>query len=88
MKEVRFSEHSLIKLNLLSTHGIPITPEFILETIQFPDKIEISGDNKRIAQKRLDGNLVIRVVYREFSAFVLIITLYPGRRTRYEKDTL
>jgi hypothetical protein len=31
---------------------------------------------------------VIRVVYREFSAFFLIITLYPGRISRYEKDTL
>lgn len=54
MKEVRFSEHSRIKLNLLSARGIFITPEFILETVQFPDKIEISEDNKRIAQKKFN----------------------------------
>jgi len=83
-----YCEHSRIKLNLLSARGIFITPEFILETVQFPDKIEISEDNKRIAQKKFNDNLVIRVVYREFSAFFLIITLYPGRISRYEQDTL
>jgi hypothetical protein len=49
------------------------------------DKIAIEED-KFIAQKRLDENLVLRVVYREFNAFILVITLYPGRRSRYEKD--
>lgn len=65
-----------------------ISPDFILETIQSPDKLEIPEDNKRIAQKKFNEDLVIRVVYREFSAFILIITLYPGRRTRYEKNEL
>jgi hypothetical protein len=88
MKEVRFSAHCRLKLDLLSARGIVIAPEFVIETIQAPEKVEIFEDNKRIAQKKLDDNLVIRVVYREFSAFILIITLYPGRRSRYEKDTI
>jgi hypothetical protein len=56
-----------------------------METIRSPDKLE-TGEDKLIAQKRLNDNLVLRVVYREFSAFILIITLYPGRRSRCEKD--
>jgi hypothetical protein len=51
-----------------------------------PDKLEIGEEDKLIAQKRLDENLVLRVVYRDFGSFILIITLYPGRRSRYEKD--
>jgi hypothetical protein len=34
----------------------------------------------------LNENLVLRVVYREYEAFILVITLYLGRRSRYEKN--
>ena len=62
MKEIRFSNHAQLKLEILTSHKIII------------------------AQRRLDEKLVLLVVYREFNAFILIITLYPGRRSRYEKD--
>ncbi len=88
MKEVRFSQHSLDKLEILSNHKMSITKEFIIEAITNPDKLEIRGDNKRIAQKNLDDKLVIRIVYQEFIAFILVITLYPGRKTRYDKNNL
>ncbi|NEP62942.1 MAG: DUF4258 domain-containing protein [Symploca sp. SIO2G7] len=86
MKEIRFSEHSQLKIEILVNHGITIKPEFIIETVRSPDKIESGEEGKQIAQKRLDEKRVLRVVYREFKAFILIITLYPGRRSRYEKD--
>ena len=40
------------------------------------------------ARKIRDTNekLILKVVSREFAAFILIITLYPGRRSRYEKN--
>ena len=63
-----------------------IDAEFIIEVVRSPDKLETGEEDKLIAQKRLSENLVLRVVYREFSTFILIITLYPGRRSRYEKD--
>jgi hypothetical protein len=53
--------------------------------VRFPDKLE-QKDDKFIAQKRLTDELVLRVVYRDFNAFIVIITLYPGKRSRYEKD--
>ena len=86
MKEIRFSEHAQLKIEVLASHGIAIEPNFAIETVRSPDKREIAGEDKLIAQKRLDEKLVLRVVYREFNAFILIITLYPGRRSRYEKD--
>ncbi|HAG82388.1 MAG TPA: DUF4258 domain-containing protein [Cyanobacteria bacterium UBA12227] len=86
MKEIRFSKHAQLKMEILSSHQATIEPEFVIETVRYPDKLETREYDKLIAQKRLDDNLVLRVVYREFSAFILIITLYPGRRYRYEKD--
>ncbi len=85
-KEIRFSDHSLLKIDLLSERGIAITQEFVVETIQSPDRREPGEGEKITAQKQLDENLVLRVVYREYEAFILVITLYPGRRSRYEKN--
>jgi len=86
MKEIRFSDHAQLKLEVLASHEISIDQNFVIETVRSPDKLETGEVDKLIAQKRLDKNLVLRVVYREFNAFILIITLYPGRRSRYEKD--
>lgn len=73
-------------MEVLAGHEFAIDLDFVIEAIRSPDKREIGEDDKLIAQKRLNENLVLRVVYRELNAFILIITLYPGRRSRYEKD--
>lgn len=86
MKEIRFSEHSQVKIEILSTHGLNIEPEFIIDVVRSPDRLEPGEEDKQTAQKRLDETRVLRVVYREFKAFILIITLYPGRRSRYEEN--
>ena len=86
MKEIRFSEHSQLKIDVLASRGVVIDLDFVVETVRSPDKLEIGEEDKLIAQKRLDENLVLRVVYRDFGSFILIITLHPDRRSRYEKD--
>jgi len=85
-KELRFSNHALFKLDLLSQGGIVIHQDFVVDTIQYPDRRELGEGEKITAQKNLDDNLVLRVVYREYEAFILVITVYPGRRSRYEKN--
>jgi len=86
MKEIRFSDHAQLKMEVLASHELIIDPDFVIETVRSPDRLETGEEDKLIAQKRLGENLVLRVVYREFNAFILIITLYPGRRSRYEED--
>ena len=86
LKELRFSDHALFKLDLLSQRGIVIHQDFVVDTIQSPDRQELGEGEKITAQKNLDNNLVLRVVYREYEAFILVITVYPGRRSRYEKN--
>jgi hypothetical protein len=84
-KEIRFSEHAELKLEILASHDVIIDLDFVIEVVRSPDKLE-QADDKLIAQKRLTDELVLRVVYRDFNAFIVIITLYPGKRSRYEKD--
>lgn len=86
MKEIRFSDHAQLKMEVLASHALIIDPDFVIETVRSPDKLETGEEDKLIAQKRLSENLVLRVVYREFNAFILIVTLYPGRRSGYEED--
>ncbi|WP_445302309.1 hypothetical protein [Microcoleus sp. F4-D5] len=57
----------------------------ISETIITPSKLEASGEGKFICQQRLNG-LVLRVVCQEYDDKILVITAYPGKRSRYEKD--
>jgi len=41
---------------------------------------------RHIAQKGFDETHVLRVVYEVFRDKEYIVTVYPGRRSRYEKD--
>jgi hypothetical protein len=86
MKEIRFSDHALLKMEVLATHEVTIDLDFVIETVRSPEKLETGEEDKLIAQKGLNEDLVLRVVYREFNTFIFIITLYPGRKSRYEKD--
>lgn len=79
---------SQLKIEVLASHDVTIDPNFVIETVRSPDCLEAKEEGKQLAQKRLGENLVLRVIYREFSTFILIITLYPGRRDRYEKNQL
>ena len=86
LKEIRFSDHAKLKIDLLGDRSVAVSEVFTIDVVRSPDKLEIAEEDKRIAQKRLNDKLVLRVVYREYKSFILVITLYPGRRSRYEKD--
>ncbi|MCX5965423.1 MAG: DUF4258 domain-containing protein [Cyanobacteria bacterium] len=86
-KEIRWSDHAQFKLKLLAERGLVLTIDQVNAIVKQSDRL-IQETDKSIAQSSINETLVLRVVYREFEAFVLIITLYPGRRSRYEKDSL
>ncbi len=86
MDEVRFTKHALEKIEKLQTRGLPVTREWVIQAISTPDSVKRDKNDILIAQRCLNEKLLIRVVYRELAAFVLAITVYPGRRSRYEKN--
>lgn len=83
---IEFSMHSLLKIEILKSHGINISKEIIEDIISFPDKIEIGYKGRSIAQKGFDETRVLRVVYETKPEKIWVVTVYPGRRSRYEKD--
>lgn len=85
MKPIIFSKHSLTKIEILNTHGLVLSTEFIEVTVRETITVECGYKNRLIAQKELDSNHVLRVVYEETENELKIITLYPGRKDRYEK---
>lgn len=84
-KQIEFSQHALLKIEILESRGVTISTDLISEIIRNPSKVETTGEGKFICQKGLNG-LVLRVVYREYPDRILVITAYPGKRSRYEKD--
>jgi len=86
MKKVNFTNHARLKIDLLKKHGVEIEEDFIKKMVIEPDNIEKGYKGRLIAQKELDEDHVLRVVYEEEADKIIIITLYPGRKKRYEKD--
>jgi len=84
--DIEFSLHSLLKIEILKAHGVDVSKEIIEDIVRNPDKIDVGYKERLIAQKGFDDTHVFRVVYEEFPDKRYVITVYPGRRSRYEKD--
>jgi hypothetical protein len=86
VKKINFSGHSILKIDILKKHGVIVNKELIEGIINRPSKTEVGYKNRKIAQGNLDAEHVLRIIYEESANEVLIITLYPGRKDRYEKN--
>lgn len=84
--EIEFSMHLLLKIELLRSHGIDVSREAVEDIIRNPDKIDVGYKERSIAQKGFDDTRVLRVVYESLPEKIYVVTVYPGRRSRYEKD--
>ena len=80
-----FTKHAENKFEILKKHKFLITKKQVLETIEKPELIEKSRLPLLIAQRKIDKNRVLRVVYKKEFGVIKIITFYPGRRKQYEK---
>ena len=78
MKRIIFIQHAADRLK---ERGIPL--DLVEETIRNPDKIDFENERK-IAQKLVDGKL-LRVIYEEEEAIVVISAYRTSRVDRYLK---
>ena len=92
LKNIAYSKHSLvkihIKIHIINSHGFYISREMIEQAMRQPDTIEKGHKGRFIAQCVYDDNHVLRVVYEEHVDKLYVITVYPGRRKRYDKNTI
>ncbi len=86
MKNIVFTQHAINKLEILISHKFIISKEVIENSAFNPDRVESRYKNRLIAQKELDSDHVLRIVYEETEKEIRIITFYPGRKERYAKD--
>jgi len=86
--EIKFSSHSLSKIEIMKMHGLEISESSVEAVLRTPDRIEAGYGGRLIAQKVFDESRVLRVVYEESGNRKYVITIYPGKRSRYEKDQI
>lgn len=84
--EIRFTKHVLAKFSVLRRHGVRISRFEVIATVRAPKIIDYRRLPLFIAQKSLDAQRVLRVVYKIERKTVIIITFYPGRKSQYEKN--
>ncbi|NOZ60035.1 MAG: DUF4258 domain-containing protein [Euryarchaeota archaeon] len=81
--KIVFTDHAELKFEILGNHGFRVTKKQVEDTVLKPDKIMEGRKGRLIAQKRIDAEHLLRVVY-EKGEDIVIITFYPARRERYE----
>ena len=84
MSSVRLTNHAQEKLEVLKRYGFEVPLEQIEETLLSPELVIPQTGGKFVAQKGITERHVLRVVYRLEGDDYVVITLYPGRRGRYE----
>jgi hypothetical protein len=87
-KKITFSPHCLLKLKILEVHGLSFSLEFIEPALATPDLVEKGHKGRNVAQKGFNRELVLRIVYEENAENFFVITVYPGKKSRYEKNPL
>lgn len=84
--DIEFSPHSLLKIEILKSHGIDVSKEIVEDVVRNPERIDVGYKERLIAQKGFDDTRVLRAVYESKPEKIYVVTVYPGRRSRYEKD--
>lgn len=81
-----FTKHASDKFVNLPPESVKVTKRDVLEAIKKPAYKDIESDRpKIIVHKNLDKTHIVRVVYKEESGIITVITFYPTRKGRYEK---
>lgn len=84
MKPVRFTSHADEKFGILAAHGCVVTRAQVLEALNHPDEIVTGYKGRKVARRPLSPDHLLNVVFAETEAEKIVVTFYPGRRTRYE----
>ncbi len=83
---IRFTKHALEKFSVLKSYGVSVSRTQIAQIIRTPEIIDCRRLPLYIAQGELDKRRVLRVVYKQKGATIVVITFCPGLKSHYEKD--
>lgn len=83
---IRFTKHALKKFSVLKAYGVSVSRAQVVHVIRTPDLVDYRRLPLYIAQGAFDKRRVLRVVYKQKGATIVVITFYPGLKSHYEKD--
>ncbi|MDO8492207.1 MAG: DUF4258 domain-containing protein [bacterium] len=86
MVSIRFTKHALKKFSVLKACGVLVSRAQVVHIIRTPDFVDYLRLPLYIAQGNFDKRRVLRVVYKNKGAIILVITFYPGLKSQYEKN--
>lgn len=79
-RSVRFCRHAKLKFRMLRLHKFPVTDQQVCDAVLNPERTMAGYKGRRIAEKTIDPEHVLRVVYEERTGEIEVITFYPVRR--------
>lgn len=82
--KIYFTKHAEQKFKILALHGVKISKDKVIKTVENPQVIDNSRNPLFIAQSSLNRKHVLRIVYKYENGSVIIITFCPGRKSQYE----
>jgi hypothetical protein len=86
MKRIVYIPHVFDKIEILRRHGFVVTTEMVEQVVRHPERIEPGWQGRTVAQRGVSERHVLRVVYEELEQLIIVTTLYPGRKDRYESN--
>jgi hypothetical protein len=83
-KKIVYGTHAEEKFEILKRHGVVVSKRQVRETLRKPEKVDEGFRGRKVAQRKISEKHVLRVVYEETQKELVVVTFYPGRRSRYE----
>ena len=81
---VRFTLHALDKLDLVVEQGFTVEIERVTEFVRRPPRIYQGSNENPIVHVPLDDDHILRVAFEINNEEIVVVTVYPSRRSRYE----
>lgn len=81
--KIKFTSHANQKLRILDAHGVKVTRRSVEEALLYPERVVLGLGGRQIAERSLDDEHILRVVFIKAGKQIRVVTLYPARRGRY-----
>jgi len=85
-KKIVYGDHAEEKFEILRRHGFVVSKRQVRATLRKPENVEEGFRGRKVAQRRITQRHVLRVIYEERQKEIMVVTFYPGRRSRYESS--
>ena len=85
-KKIVYGDHAEEKFEILRRHGFVVSKRQVRATLRKPENVEEGFRGRKVAQRRITQRHVLRVIYEETPTEIMVVTFYPGRRSRYESS--